>query len=92
MPTKPKPFYPPDEYLSMERVAEAKSEYYKGEITAFAGVSINHYRISSNVIAELNLVLKIKNCPVLGSDVCTAGFEPLRPTFLRLFAAWHVCF
>ncbi len=69
MPTKTKPFYTPDEYLAMERIAEAKSEYYKGEIFAFAGASINHNRISSNVISELNFALKNRNCSVLGSDM-----------------------
>jgi Uma2 family endonuclease len=69
MQPKPKPFYTPDEYLAQERVAEAKSEYYRGDILAFAGASLNHNVIAVNTLSELNFALKKKNCATFGSDM-----------------------
>lgn len=60
MQTKTKLFYTPEEYLARERVAEAKSEYYKGGVFAFAGASFNHNLIAANTLSEINSVLKFK--------------------------------
>lgn len=38
----------PQEYLSLERKVEYKSEYYQGEIFAMAGTSEIHALIASN--------------------------------------------
>ena len=64
-----KKYYTPQEYLDMETVAEAKSEYLKGEIFAFAGASINHDRIAGNLYIHLNLALKGKKCEAFSSDL-----------------------
>lgn len=62
--------YPtPAEYLKSERVAEAKSEYYKGRIFDFAGGSENHSLFSVNLASQLNLALAEKPCKVYGSDM-----------------------
>lgn len=37
-----KKYYSPEEYLAREETAEYKSEYYRGEIFALAGTSVNH--------------------------------------------------
>src|ERR1019366_4610119 len=39
-------FLSPEEYLEIERKAEDKSEYYKGEMFAMSGVSRRHDRIA----------------------------------------------
>jgi len=41
MSTPPKPFVTPEQYLEIERAAEFKSEYYKGEMFAMAGGTLN---------------------------------------------------
>ncbi len=66
---KSKPYLTPEEYLKMERVAEAKGEYYKGEIFAFAGASFNHNKIAANVLGELTAALKNTQCFALTSDM-----------------------
>ncbi|HEX2913484.1 MAG TPA: Uma2 family endonuclease [Chloroflexia bacterium] len=60
-------YYTPEEYLEMEETAPYRSEYYRGEIFAMAGGSVNHNRISSNVNAELNIALRGKTCRVYNS-------------------------
>jgi len=64
-------YYTPEEYLQQERKATHKSEYYKGEIFAMAGASLNHNRIVSNTIFAIRdgLRKKGKNCEVFPSDL-----------------------
>ena len=50
-------YYTREEYLAMEEAAEEKSEYYKGEIFAMAGASLDHNRIVIDLCARLNQVL-----------------------------------
>lgn len=59
----------PAEYLREERQAEAKSEFYDGEVFALAGASYAHNLVVANVIAELGAQLKGKPCAVLPSDL-----------------------
>jgi hypothetical protein len=46
-----------EEYLSRERFSVEKHEYYRGEVTAFAGASLAHNRILVNLIREIGSVL-----------------------------------
>ena len=64
-------YYTPEAYLALERKAPYKSEYYKGEIFAMAGVSFNHNRIVSNTIFTIrdSLRKKGKTCEVFPSDL-----------------------
>ena len=52
----------PEEYLTIERKAEWKSEYYQGEMFAMAGTSRNHARISFNFSGQLYIQLKGTGC------------------------------
>lgn len=51
-------FFTPEEYLLQEEKAEFKHEYYQGKIYAMAGASVNHTRITRNVLSLLNSSLK----------------------------------
>ena len=59
----------PKEYLALERQALNKSEYYNGEVFAFAGASEPHNLIVSNVLTLFNLQLKTRSCKVYPSDM-----------------------
>ena len=61
--------YSPEEYLALEETAEYKSEYYRGELFAMVGASVNHNQIVSNLHASLHLHLKHKPCRVFMSDL-----------------------
>ena len=61
--------YTPEEYLALEEQAEQKSEYYNGEIFAMAGGSVNHNRITRNVVTTLAPLLAAKPCEAFASDM-----------------------
>lgn len=63
-------YYPsPEEYLSLERRAEFKSEYFDGVIYAMAGGSERHNLIAANVIIALGVQLRDRPCRVYPSDM-----------------------
>jgi Uma2 family endonuclease len=57
-----------EEYLSRERVAEYKSEFYQGEIFAMTGGSPTHNLISVNVVSRLRASLRGSGCRPFSSD------------------------
>lgn len=59
----------PDEYLSIERAAETKSEYYAGKMYAMAGASREHIIITGSAAAELRQQLRQKPCEVYSTDM-----------------------
>jgi Uma2 family endonuclease len=59
----------PDEYLALDRAAEAKSEYCAGRIIAFAGAGKSHNLIVANVIAGVHRQLIDRPCNVYPSDM-----------------------
>jgi Uma2 family endonuclease len=59
----------PEEYLEIERRAERKSEYFKGEMFAMAGASYAHVLIVDNLNHELKLRLKAGTCRVHSSEL-----------------------
>jgi Uma2 family endonuclease len=61
--------YTAEQYLSLERKAEFKSEYYNGFITAMSGASREHNLIAVNVAGELRSQLRNRPCEVYGSDM-----------------------
>jgi Uma2 family endonuclease len=64
-----RPYISPEEYLTLERKAEYKSEYLHGEIFAMSGASREHNLITGNIAAELNQQLRGKPCEVYASDM-----------------------
>ena len=64
----PKKRLTPSEYLTGERKAEFKSEYYRGETFAMAGASRQHNRAKENLAGELYTRLKGSPCQTFSSD------------------------
>lgn len=69
MVAKPQKFYSPEEYLALEELAEYRSEYYRGEIFAMSGGSVNHNRIAKNVVVTLDAALASKPCETFITDM-----------------------
>lgn len=69
MATVPKHYITPEEYLAIERKAEFRSEYFRGEMFAMAGASAKHNLIVLNAGATLREQLKPKPCVVYPSDL-----------------------
>ncbi len=69
MSTLPKTFLTPEEYLGIERQAEYKSEYYKGEMFAMAGASYAQNLVVSNLLFQLRQGLRSRPCSVLPGDM-----------------------
>lgn len=69
MPTVPKSYLTPQEYLLRERRAETKSEYLRGEVFAMAGASREHNLIAGNVAGELGNQLRDRPCEVYQSNM-----------------------
>jgi Uma2 family endonuclease len=61
--------FTPAEYLLLEEKAEYKSEYRQGEIVAMAGASINHNRITRNMLALLTNALEARPCETFANDL-----------------------
>lgn len=59
----------PQEYLSIERGAKEKHEYFEGKIIAMAGASLAHNHIVANLVGETRDYLKNKSCEILPSDI-----------------------
>lgn len=69
MSTQPKTFLTPEQYLEIERRAEYKSEYYKGEMFAMAGAKQAHNLLVGNLVAGLHRQLRSRPCQVYPSDM-----------------------
>ena len=72
MSTQSKPFLTPEQYLEIERKADFKSEYFRGEMFAMAGASLAHNRLVTAVTVDLGQQLRRGPCEVLGSDMRVA--------------------
>ena len=64
-----KPHLTPEEYLTLERVAEFKSEYLDGQIYAMAGSSPEHSTITFNLSGEISPQLRGKGCRGFSNDM-----------------------
>ena len=65
----PRHYLTPEEYLALERQAETKSEYLRGEVFAMAGASFAHNMIASNTLVSLVPQLKRRSCTAHSSDL-----------------------
>ena len=62
-------FISAQDYLGEERLAPDKHEYYKGEVFAMSGASLNHNIVSRNVMVFVGSNLKGKACQPFGSNL-----------------------
>jgi Uma2 family endonuclease len=69
MSTVAHPRYTPKEYLTLERKAEHKSEYFDGQIYAMTGASREHNLIAGNVFGEIRTRLRGRPCEVYMSEM-----------------------
>jgi Uma2 family endonuclease len=58
-----------EQFLTLEREATEKHEYYKGEIFAMSGASFPHNKIENNVRLLLGNHLKGGRCEAFGSNL-----------------------
>ncbi len=69
MSAAPQPRLTAQQYLALERQAETKSEYSRGEMFAMAGASREHNLIAGNVNRELGEQLRERECEVYQADM-----------------------
>ena len=69
MSIQPKTRLTPEQYLEIERQAEYKSEYFNGEMFAFAGATENHVVIVGNLSANFHAQLRNKKCKFYANDM-----------------------
>lgn len=69
MSSQPKSYLTPEEYLTLERTAAYKSEYFRGEVFAMAGASPTHVLIVANIVATLHGQLRQRPCTVYATDL-----------------------
>ena len=58
-----------EEYLTWERSAKRKHEYFRGQVFAMAGAGNRHNIIFKNVYGDLAYRLKGQSCQLYGSDL-----------------------
>lgn len=61
--------FTPQEYLTLERQAKTKSEFFEGEIYAMAGASRKHNLITLNLASELRRQLRGRPCEVYVTEM-----------------------
>lgn len=59
----------PQEYLALERRAEYRSEYFRGEMFAMTGGSRRHSLVGSNLLFRLREQLRSRPCEVHHADL-----------------------
>lgn len=69
MPTVAKPYLTPEQYLEIERKAELKSEYYRGEMFAVAGGTSRHSRLILALGASIYQQLRGTDCTAYSADL-----------------------
>ena len=80
------PVVTPEEYLSLERAADFKSEYFDGRIYQMAGASPEHSAIVFNLYTEVGVSLRGKPCRGLSNDTKVRSGEMLRSGEKGLFS------
>ncbi len=69
MSTQAKNFLTPEQYLEIERQAEQRSEYWRGEMFAMAGAGEYHNLIVMNLVAQIHPQLRSSGCRVYANDM-----------------------
>lgn len=61
--------YTLDEYLALERVSDARLEFWDGEVFAMSGGTIGHERVMGNAFDLLRTQLRGSECTVFSSNM-----------------------
>jgi Uma2 family endonuclease len=69
MSTQPVPYLTPEQYLEIERAAQFRSEYLRGEMFAMSGASHNHARIIISTARRLAAQLEGRPCEPAANDL-----------------------
>lgn len=72
--------YTLEEYFALERVGEARYEYWDGEILCMSGGTERHYIISDNIYIKLSNLVSGRKCRAFsgGAPIKTASLPPYR--------------
>ncbi len=78
--TERRHYYTLEEYFALEKVGDARYEYWDGEIFCMSGGSRKHYRLSSNIHLQLARRVEVKGCEAFteGSPIKTPKLPPYR--------------
>jgi Uma2 family endonuclease len=70
--------YTMEEYFALERVGEARYEYWDGDILCLSGGTERHYTISDNLYLKLSRLLEGRNCRAFsgGAPIKTPSLPP----------------
>jgi Uma2 family endonuclease len=66
-------YYRVEEYLWEEQRSSVKRDYFKGQVYALAGGSLEHSLIAVNLVSELRTQLRGSGCLVFNSDLKVAA-------------------
>jgi Uma2 family endonuclease len=69
MSSNPRTLLTEEEYLALERRAEFRSEFHRGETFVMAGASRQHNRIVTNLVTALDNQLRKRPCNVYSNDM-----------------------
>jgi Uma2 family endonuclease len=61
--------YTVDEYFALEDASAVRHEFYRGEIFAMSGGSVDHNRITRNLLTSLDTALRQTPCEAFSSDM-----------------------
>jgi Uma2 family endonuclease len=73
-------FMSPSQFLEWEDRQERRYEYIEGEIIEVKAASLNHSRVSSNIVREVGTYLKGKSCEIL-TNVLRISAKSMRSYF-----------
>ncbi len=62
-------YYTLEEYFALEKVGDARYEYWDGEIFCMSGGSRRHYQLSSNIHLRLGVKVEAKGCQPYTGDM-----------------------
>jgi Uma2 family endonuclease len=71
--SKPERRYSLADYFAIEVMSPVRHEFYRGEIFAMAGASVEHNLITVNVLTAFQTALRRTRCRVFGSDLRIAA-------------------
>ncbi|KAF0241401.1 MAG: hypothetical protein FD167_4014 [bacterium] len=80
MSANPKHYYTIDEYFALEKVGDARYEYWDGDIVCMSGGTEIHGRIGDNICFRLRLQLTGRTCEAFSSafSIKTPTLPPYR--------------